>query len=374
MSKNNMPNSATPERVALDLRPLLDREPGGVGAYTRSLFAALEELPEIECYPVITGSSLGSIEPGEFPNLRRLPLPNPLLNVLIKFSGLPRLDRLARVRHYLLPNWNFLGLARQSKLTLVVHDLSFERNIKWFSQRQRLWHRAVNPRRLVERADRVIAVSEWTKRDLLELYGTPAEKISVIYPVPDRPPVDLPFPVVLPERFILFLGAVEERKNPLSLLRAFEQIAARHPETHLIIAGRFGYGGERVAAAAAASPYVSRIRLTGYVPLSVRHALYRQAAVFVYPSFYEGFGIPLVEAMHAGAPVVTGNRSAMPEVVGDAGILADPLDINQIALALDEVLSNSSFAAALAAKGKERAALFPASMAPALGKLFVGES
>lgn len=358
-------------RLALDIRTLIDSEPGGVAAYTRALARALQEIPEIECATITAGRSLGSIDQSDFPGLRRIALPNPLLNLSLKTTGLPRLDWFTGASHYLLPNWNFVALSRKTELTLVVHDLSFERNPRWYSPKQRFWHQAVGPRELCRRADRLIAVSNWTKRELISIYGAAEDKISVIYPIADELQTELPFPAALPERFILFLGAVEERKNPLSLLSAFERIADKHPETHLIIAGKRGYGSRRLLLSARRSRVAQRIHLLSYVPRAVRHSLYRQASVFAYPSFYEGFGIPLLEAMAAGLPVVAGYSSAMPEVLGGAGLLVDPKDVSQIALALDEILTSRSLAATLSARALSRAASFPVSLAGPLSEFYL---
>lgn len=323
-----------------------------------------------ELVPVVTGNAEVSLTDEEAPDLVRVAIPNPVLNASIGTVGYPRLDYAAGAERYLLPNWNFLSLRPGTELTLVVHDLSFERNPYWYPPKQRLWHKLVRPRKLVARADRIVAVSEWTKHDLMELYGVPEEKVTVMYPAPDRPPAEFPFPTDLPERFVLFLGAVEERKNPLSLVQAFERVAPKHADAHLVVAGRHGYGSRAVAEAVRRSPVRERIHLMGYVPLPVRRSLYRKAAVFAYPSFYEGFGIPILDAMRAGLPTVAGNRSSMPELLGDAGVLVDPGDVADLVVALDELLGDESFARKLGSLALERSKRFPETMEPTLRKLF----
>jgi len=357
-------------RLALDVRPLLEENSGGVGVYTRALFGELKSILGDDLVPVVTGRADISLTDEEAPNLVRVGLPNPILNVALRLAGRPKLDLAAHAERYLLPNWSFIALDKGTELTLVVHDLSFERNPFWYPPKQRLWHKLIRPRHIVGRADRIVAVSEWTKHDLVELYGVPEEKITVVYPSPDKPAAELSFPQDLPEHFILFLGTVEERKNPLSLVSAFERVAGKHPDIQLVIAGRHGFGARAVEDAVRRSVVADRIHLLGYVPVSVRRSLYRQASAFVYPSFYEGFGIPILDAMRAGLPTIAGNRSSMPEVLGDAGILIDPGDVSELVTALDEILGNESFAKKLGALGLERSKRFPETMVPKLRQLF----
>ncbi len=355
-------------RLAVDVRSLLDAEPGGVGSYTRALLDGLGHIPEMVTVPVVTGRNVAALPETIRNQAVRCALPNRLVNLGIATLRRPLLDRLVGTEQYLLPGWNFLALEQKTHLTLVVHDLSFERNPYWYPLKQRIWHRAVQPRALVARADQIIAVSRWTKQDLCSLYGTPEKKIIVIPPVVDWQMGDSS--ASRPRQTVLFFGTVEDRKNPLSLLQAFELVADTYSETHLVFAGRLGFGASRVVAAAQKSRYRSRIQILGYVSPEKRQQLFRDATVFAYPSLYEGFGIPLLDAMRHGLPIVTGNRSAMPEVVGDAGILVDPYDVRQIADGLDAVLGNEGFARVLGERARARAATFATSMTSKLGEIF----
>ena len=350
-------------RLAVDVRTLLDPMPGGVETYTRSLLAGLSRSRDCTVIPVVTGRrrvrDCATV---------RFPLPNPLVNVSMPIARWPKLDLVAAADAYLLPNWNFLALKRTTSLTLVVHDLSFERNPSWYGWKQRAWHRAVQTRALVARASRIIAVSRWTKQDLTALYGVPGEKITVIYPVSDWSM--LPANNAKVGETLLFFGTIEKRKNVLSVVRAFERIAARHPDANVVLAGRLGFGSAEVAAAVRRSSYSARIRLVGSVSAEARAALFRDATLFVCPSFYEGFGIPLLDALRHGLPVITADRSAMPEVVGDAGLLIDPYNTAELAEALSAVLGDAGFRAVLATRARARALHFPPSMAPALSEFF----
>ena len=289
-------------------------------------------------------------------------IPNKILNARLALAGRPHLDTLVGDPDwFILPNPNFAAFSSRAKVAVVFHDLSFEVNPSWFSPRQRVWHRMVNPRALAERADRIIAVSENTKRDLIDLYGEDEGKIFVV------PPAIAPgqYPQIKREQVILFLGEVTRRKNVLGLVKAFEGLAGSFPELILIIAGPDGWGAGEVDRAIQASPVGERIRRMGAVTEETKRKLLSWASVFVYPSFYEGFGLPVVEAMAAGTPVVASHAGSLPEVVGDAGLLVDPYDLSTLREAMAALLGNPSLAESCARRGLERAAAWASPGEPA---------
>ena len=208
----------------------------------------------------------------------------------------------------------------------------------------------------------VIVPSEAVKRDLAEKLGLAAGRITVIphgvdeqfFPAsasePDRGVSGLP------ERYILSLGAMEPRKNLATLLAAYrllpEELRRSYP---LVIAGASGWKNEQLRAEIAALP---EVRPIGYVEPQALPLVYAGASAFVFPSLYEGFGMPLLEAMAAGVPVVTSNISAMPEVVGDAGLTIDPRSASDLARAMERVLTDRDLAASLVARGVQRAREF----------------
>lgn len=251
-----------------------------------------------------------------------------------------------------------------TRTILTVHDLSFIREpeivMPGMSRHLNTW-----VPRSVARADHVIAVSEATRRDLIELYDTPPEKISVLYhgvtgefrPVEDRAQLAaVRQKYGLGEQpFVLSLGTMQPRKNYRRLIRAFARLK---PPLSLVIVGGKGWAYEEVFAEVDQLGLTGRVYFPGFVANAELPALYSAAALFVYPSLYEGFGLPVLEAMACGTPVVAANRSALPEVVGEAGLLVDPLDVQALAAAMAQVLAGSELRRRLSQAGLAQAAQF----------------
>jgi glycosyltransferase involved in cell wall biosynthesis len=204
------------------------------------------------------------------------------------------------------------------------------------------------------RADAVIAVSEFTRSQVVSLLGVDPAKIHVVHhgtrklaEQGNAPPSR--------EKVILNVGAIQKRKNIARLVDAFETLAA---PWQLVLAGSNGYGAEEILAHIEKSPARDRIRVTGYVSAADLAAWYARAAVFAFPSLDEGFGMPVLEAMAAGVPVITSNRSALPEVAGDAALLVDPDDSEALGQALRELTINVDLCRELARRGTARARMF----------------
>jgi glycosyltransferase involved in cell wall biosynthesis len=214
-------------------------------------------------------------------------------------------------------------------------------------------------------ARRVIAVSQATQRDLVSHYGVPPAKIDVVYhgvesrflPVDSDERARVGRELRLPDRYLLHVGTLQPRKNLVRLVRAFEALASEQPDLHLVLAGRIGWLAEPIEAAIASSAGRGRITILGHVADDAFPALYTGAAAVAIPSLYEGFGLPALEAMACGAPVVVSARGALPEVVGTAGILVDPLSVQSLAKGLRLALDPAN-RARIAEVGRRRAAEF----------------
>jgi len=212
------------------------------------------------------------------------------------------------------------------------------------------------------RFDIIVAVSENTKRDLVELFNIPAEKIKVIYPgagnlAPARP-IDLEETQKkyhLPADYFLYVGNLEPRKNVASIILAFDQFLAEHPEYNsygLVLAGSKGWKFNDVFSAWKSALNKDKIQLLGYVSETEKNCLFARARILIYPSFYEGFGFPVLEAMAAGVPVITSTNSSLPEVAQDAAILINPFNLAEIKAAMLAILASSQLRELLRGKAK----------------------
>ena len=262
--------------------------------------------------------------------------------------GLPRALRRLRPQ---LGHFNYVvPPLYRGPAVVTVHDLSFESEPGLMEPRDRFMFRTFVPRS-VRRADRVLAVSELTKRDLVERYGVSDQKIVVTPNGVD--PIFRPngsAPDVAP--YALFVGGIQPRKDPLT---AIEALALVDGDLRLVIVGDEKRGGDEVRNAVQRLGLESRVELIGYIEHEGLASLYRGAACLVFPSRYEGFGLPVLEAMASGTPVVATTAGAVPEVAGDAAILVEPGDPSALAEGVRQAMVHRE---RLVASGLERARQF----------------
>jgi glycosyltransferase involved in cell wall biosynthesis len=246
-------------------------------------------------------------------------------------------------------NWPF-PLVRPCPGVVTIHDLGFEEYPEDQPPRTRWKARTIAPR-AARSAERVICDSEFTRDDVCERYRVGEDKVRVVHLAPGLPHGELPPP---PGPYLLTVGDLRPRKNLLRLVEAFRLLRDGGAPHRLVVAGVDWGEGRRIAHAAGDLP----VELTGYVSDEELDALMRGADAFVFPSLYEGFGLVVLEAMARGCPAVCARATALPEVGADTAEYFDPLDVDDMAAAVQRVLSDDALRADLAARGRARAASF----------------
>jgi glycosyltransferase involved in cell wall biosynthesis len=378
--------------IGIDVRPLQDPVARGVSSYARPLIEEMIRQQRPEAFRFfaagVRGETSHNFETEVSPQTKHLRLPSKLVNFGMRVLGSPTLDGQLGTNRVFMPNLNFWAVGEQANLTVTVHDLSFLVDPTWYSAKERAWHRAIDVPGLLRRADNIITLSRHTKRELVEMLDIDEGKIHHIAPgVPlssfprrresndnrsnDRPieldprrslsrattrdggdektidekPFDFPY--------ILFIGALERRKNIAGALAAFAAAAERIPNTHFVLAG----AGPSTWPVANGSWY-ERVHFLGPVTPERKGALLRNASALFLPSFYEGFGFPPLEAMSVGVPVVASSAGALPETIGSAGLLLDPQDTGGFADALVAACTDQELRQILKNRGEERANSF----------------
>jgi len=378
-------------KIGVDIRVLMDKHYSGVSKYTANLLSALynqekllrKEQLESNSYRLFYNSwhhieSRLQIWENDFSEIKHSAWPNKIFNyVLQKIFTIPKLDKFLDYPDiFWSPHFNFSSFSKnsQTKKVITVHDLSFLRYPEFFSWRKNFWHQALNIKKILLAADGIVAVSENTKDDIMELLNIEAQKIKVIHSG-----IKLPADFDINESqtdfwqkhnlescqnrgIILYVGTIEPRKNLVNLIKAYDlwrdSLTDKNSYLPLVLVGSRGWKTKKIFSIWKKSNYQKDIIFLGYVDDLERELLYRKANLFVYPSCYEGFGFPPLEAMARGVPVITSNVSSLPEVVADAALMVNPGSVDEIAQAMQFIFNDNDLRLRLIEKGRKRAMLF----------------
>ena len=374
--------------IGIDLRILARDANTGVEEYAKKLLSFLIPLDKSIKYKIFYNGYKKIPLDYEWARAENIEvfeskIPNKFLEISGRFD-FPKIDRLlGGIDIFFQPHFLPAALSRKIKRVITFHDLSFERYSEFFSQHQKFWHKRIDPRGQAKQADKIIAISKSTKNDLVDLYGIAPDKIRVIHSGVSFPKniaeIEKKSCVAkynLPANFILFLGTLEPRKNVLGVVKAFEVLknsqksdllllpspqvmrGGEQQDLKLVIAGGRGWLCNELFDYVAVSKYKDDIIFLGRVLDKEKEILYSLASVFVFPSFFEGFGFPPLEAMACGTPVVTSNVSSLPEVAGDGAIMVNPYHVDEIAGAVKMLLDNGNLRDIIIEKGRERARQF----------------
>jgi glycosyltransferase involved in cell wall biosynthesis len=350
-------------RVAIDTRKLHDF---GIGTYIRNLLRHLARLDRQSEYIAFCRPEDAEDIRALGPNFRPVPNRAPHYSWREQWS-LPlaawrEKPDVFHAPHYVLPPFT------PGRSVVTIHDCIHLMFPEYLPYRFAKVYARQMMRSATHRADRILTVSESSKRDILRFFSIDPDKIAVIYNAIDErfwtPPADTAMARVreryqLEDPFVLYVGNVKPHKNVERLVEAFARVVQqRSDKLKLLIIGDEISKFQTLRRAVHRHQLHGQVRFLGFVGEDTLSVLYRLAGVFVFPSLYEGFGLPPLEAMACGAPVITSNVSSLPEVVGDAALLVDPYNPDEIAEAIVRVLSDPSLAADLRARGLARAREF----------------
>lgn len=367
-------------KVVVDATPISPR-PSGVGLYVANLINSLNKIQVQENF------HLGSVyQPGlknwllgnltfpdcleEFSDLQILPIPVRISTLLMKLSLKPTLFYYEKYFGFpdIVHGTNYsVYPCQKSKRVMSIYDISFIKYPNYINSVVKRYTEQVQ--RCLQWTDLIITISESSKRDIVESLKVEPESVYVTPLASRYHPNYLSLELLkqleeltnydFAQPYILFVSTIEPRKNITSLILAFNLLKQKYKIEHrLILIGQKGWHYKPILAEIENSPYKNQIHHLNYLSDKLVALFYSRADVFVYPSYYEGFGLPVLEAMTLGAPVVTSNTSSLPEVVGDAALLIDPHDSTSLAKAILQVISDPKLRNQLIDKGKKRAKLY----------------
>lgn len=350
-------------RIGIDAR-LVFYNRAGIGQYILRLIEALSTLHSETNNFIILQSRKDASTVINANGFQRKSLWTPSHN---RFEQLALSFELPRLALDVLHSPDFIPpFRRNCKSVITIHDLAFllyphfltKESARYYGQIDQAWRNT----------DHIIAVSEATKQDSIKMLGVPEKKITVIYEAANPiykplPPEDAYHHVKtkfnLVDDYLLFVSTIEPRKNLPGLLQAYRRLRDEYKrDEKLVLVGGNGWLWEEVYETVDRLNLKEHVLFLGHVPSEHLVYLYNAARLFVHPAFYEGFGLPPLEAMTCGTPVVVSNTSAFPEVVGDAGLMVNPQDLDGLTVALWRALTEEDLRQELIAKGLKRAKLF----------------
>ena len=365
--------------IGIDARVLVEGS-GGVFRYAKNLLEHLIPLAPKHQFKLFVNRYHKNPSPildklKNYPNVKiySYRFPNKFLNASFCFKAWPQIDKLIEGADVLFfPSLLYGAWSDKVKTVLTMHDLSFVIYPEYFTYRQQLWHKLMQPRQVCHRVNKVIAVSEATRQDLLAHYKLKEAKVIRVHsglekdfrPIQDRHIIEsIRQKYGLPAgKYLLQVGTIEPRKNTLATLAAFNLWQKKWPQEtrdyHLLFAGHNGWKADGFYEELKKSSFEDKIHVLTEVPGADLPAIYNLASIFLYPSFYEGFGFPPLEAMASGVPVIAGHNSSLGEIINDAGILVDPFRIDDLVISIRAIVNEKDLAKDLRAKGLARTVEF----------------
>lgn len=360
-------------KIGIDVRVLKNKQKTGVEEYTIQLLRHLLKIDQKNEYILFythlfsLGKKLSEFT-RENVSIRHIGFSNKILSLIWKFPGFPPANWLipGGVDVFFSPHINILPVARCRKI-VVVHDLAFLKYPSFFTIWKRLWH-SYMANSSIPQADTIIAVSKNTKKDIMAYYQIAEEKIKVIYPgvnihlhpFSQKQKEQFRKRLQLPSRYLFYLGTLEPRKNIETIILAFARLKAfeEFADLKFIIVGKLGWLYKDIFRLIKKYRLQQDVIYQGYIREKDKNGYFACAECFVYPSYYEGFGFPPLEAFAVGTPVITSNTSSIPEVTAGAALEINPTDEIALSQALRAVLTKQEFVRELVHKGFQQVRKF----------------
>jgi glycosyltransferase involved in cell wall biosynthesis len=342
-----------PLRIGIDARVLQESKPSGIPQYALNLIKEILKLDQKNRYVLFYNSFRrteknltqfeGNIE------IKVYHWPNKFLEWFWKVVPYPKIDKILGVDIFFSPHFINIPLSRSVMKIVTIHDLSFIKNKRYFPWKKNLWHWQMNPKIACKKFDKIIAVSEATKKDIVNLYKIEKNKIKTIhngtrkiydfYENENEKNILKKFNLESND-YLLFLATLEPRKNVAGIIDAFAMIHNQIPSYKIAIVGKKGWLFKNIFKKVKKYGLQEKIIFTDFVNEEEKHVLFKNSVAFLFPSFCEGFGLPVIEAKNYSIPIITSNISSMPEIIKDAAILINPHNTNDLANAILKISKN----------------------------------
>lgn len=346
--------------IAIDLRALSSGNHSGVEVYIEYLLKNILSIDKVNKYILfmsgykLSEHTLIDYIKKHYANIFfvHAKYPNKLFNLTFSKFRYPKIDLLIHKKTGLQPDIFFVPdirpapISKKCKKIITIHDLAYKHFPKFFSLKSKIWYKYINPLKEIKEADHIISISNNTKQDLCETYKVAQNKSTVIYQGVEKSfgnNMDSNYlnkiknKYELPAKYFLYLATLEPRKNIYNLLKAFTDFQRNNTEYYLLICGK----ENKKIFQSVKIPSHLNIITTGFIPEEDKPGVFNLARAFIYPSFFEGFGLPLLESMKCKTPIITSNTSSMPEVVIDSALLIDPNSPHSIRAAMELIIKPS---------------------------------